>query len=450
MIVKLLGHACVYARVENQNILMDPWLSNTLLGRFRRFPDPGPLDFDLPPPDLVLLSHHHWDHVHIPTLLRFDKTTPFLIPDNDQLCRILNRLGFQNIVIVQPWEKVEFEWGNIWPSRSLVPFGEVGYILETSDGVFWNLVDTVFSEAEIEKARELISSRIHLCLAPFQNFDEMGVIMRKGYSKTTNLARMNASHLAGLGADLILPFADGLYYPGNTSMNRMAFFHSPFEFIDEVHSFRSEQACMVPLPFDEFHFHQEKVSFQRSLSLDIQTILDLYEEYRSFRPEADSERLPDRVDELDVDMDQEKIIGDFRTLFENGKEVFFQQLEGNPQGKMVPVKELFRVEGMRWALDVEDGGRVLTIDFSSEPWEIIENQTAANCGLVIQKRDLAALLVSKELLSILTQSCSVSTWGDTHRRAYHSLNVLWYAGFDDCQRLDEYLGHFLKDAILNS
>ena len=72
---------------------MDPWLSNEILGVCRRFPDPGSLKFEIPHPDYLILSHHHWDHVHIPTLQALDKKTPVFIPDNDQLKRILNLLN---------------------------------------------------------------------------------------------------------------------------------------------------------------------------------------------------------------------------------------------------------------------------------------------------------------------------------------------------------------------
>ena len=58
-------------------------------------PDPGPLDFKIPHPDIIILSHHHWDHVHIPTLYAFNKeTTPIYIPENEQLQMILDILGF--------------------------------------------------------------------------------------------------------------------------------------------------------------------------------------------------------------------------------------------------------------------------------------------------------------------------------------------------------------------
>ena len=43
MIVKSLGHASLFIRIGSLKIMMDPWLSDEILGVCRRFPDPGPL-----------------------------------------------------------------------------------------------------------------------------------------------------------------------------------------------------------------------------------------------------------------------------------------------------------------------------------------------------------------------------------------------------------------------
>ncbi|WP_174291339.1 MBL fold metallo-hydrolase [Sphingomonas bacterium] len=77
MLVTWVGHASVLVQTQGLNILTDPqWSDKT--GPFpppfslgpRRVAAPGVAFADLPPIDLVLLSHDHWDHLDGPTLTR--------------------------------------------------------------------------------------------------------------------------------------------------------------------------------------------------------------------------------------------------------------------------------------------------------------------------------------------------------------------------------------------
>ena len=225
----------------------------------------------------------------------------------------------------------------------------------------------------------------------------------------------------------------------SSDLNRSCFFQSPFSFIDYIHSFNPNQRCLVPLPFDEFHFDNRKVSFQRPLGLDVQTLMDMYAQYRTFVPEERVSGLPDRVDGFHSSGDLESIRFDFTSYYQANQAEFFRQLEVCEGGYKQTVAELFRSKGICWSLQTEEGHRIAEIDFTQNPAQLVEGASRANCGLIIKEKDLIALLESKELLSILTQSCSISTWGETKDRAYHALNVLWYAGFEDVQRLRDYI-----------
>lgn len=72
-----LGHASVLLRIGGKTVLTDPVLSQRvgfgLLGRTagpRRLVAPTLRESELPPIDLVLLSHAHFDHYDLPTLRR--------------------------------------------------------------------------------------------------------------------------------------------------------------------------------------------------------------------------------------------------------------------------------------------------------------------------------------------------------------------------------------------
>ena len=72
--VTFINHATVLIQMDSLNILTDPVYSERVgpepwLGQ-RRFRAPGIRFEDLPPIDIVLLSHDHYDHFDIPTLQR--------------------------------------------------------------------------------------------------------------------------------------------------------------------------------------------------------------------------------------------------------------------------------------------------------------------------------------------------------------------------------------------
>lgn len=77
MRVTFINHATVLLQVDGINILTDPVWSDRVgpvswAGPKRHRP-PGIRFEDLPPIDVVLVSHNHYDHMDIPTLLRLAK-----------------------------------------------------------------------------------------------------------------------------------------------------------------------------------------------------------------------------------------------------------------------------------------------------------------------------------------------------------------------------------------
>ncbi len=73
MLVTWVGHATVLVQTAGLNILTDPIWSDTA-GPFgfgpRRVAEPGIRFDDLPPIDLVVVSHNHYDHMDLATLKR--------------------------------------------------------------------------------------------------------------------------------------------------------------------------------------------------------------------------------------------------------------------------------------------------------------------------------------------------------------------------------------------
>src|SRR6201994_2865881 len=67
--VTFIGHSSFFIQIGGRNLLVDPVFAERLIA-LRRLRRPGVRIKDLPPIDLVLLSHAHMDHLNRPSLRR--------------------------------------------------------------------------------------------------------------------------------------------------------------------------------------------------------------------------------------------------------------------------------------------------------------------------------------------------------------------------------------------
>jgi glyoxylase-like metal-dependent hydrolase (beta-lactamase superfamily II) len=97
-----LGHASFLLCLDGLTVAVDPVLSARILGAGQRLIPPG-LD-RLPPLDLLLISHNHYDHLDAPTLRPLARETPVVIPCG--LGRWFRRRGFTLVTELDWWQSV--------------------------------------------------------------------------------------------------------------------------------------------------------------------------------------------------------------------------------------------------------------------------------------------------------------------------------------------------------
>lgn len=131
-----IGHASFLAQFTDLNILIDPNFANWLF-LLKRVKRAGMKIDDLPPIDLVLLSHAHFDHFHRPTLRRIPSPKIAVVPWG--VGDLAKDLGFGRIIELQWWEsfshgdwKVTLTPSKHWGARTLHDHhrGYGGFILE--------------------------------------------------------------------------------------------------------------------------------------------------------------------------------------------------------------------------------------------------------------------------------------------------------------------------------
>ena len=104
--VTIINHSTVLLQQDGANILTDPIWSEraspfTRIGP-RRHRSPGLRLDDLPPLDVVLLSHNHYDHLDLATLRRLVVHGSFIMP-----CGVAPLLRSHNIGLLH-----ELDWGD--------------------------------------------------------------------------------------------------------------------------------------------------------------------------------------------------------------------------------------------------------------------------------------------------------------------------------------------------
>jgi|GEM_PF-425863 len=142
--IRLVAHACLEIVHDGFTLLTDPWLFGpAFLGSWIPYPPPeiGPTPLR---PDAIWISHEHSDHFHEPTLQRFDRSTPVLVPDfpNRRMVERLSALGFTDVRPMPFGARTElapdlwlttFEPGSYWNDAILLVEAGGARILNIND-----------------------------------------------------------------------------------------------------------------------------------------------------------------------------------------------------------------------------------------------------------------------------------------------------------------------------
>ncbi|NRB11559.1 MAG: MBL fold metallo-hydrolase [Rickettsiaceae bacterium] len=180
--VSNVGHVTYLIQTQGINILTDPvWSERASPIPFmgpKRVVDPGIKFSDLPPIDIVLISHNHYDHLDVETI---DKLWQAHHP------RIITPLGNDTIIKSKnPTIKVEaYDWGDTvkindlvnihldpmqhWSARGLFDRNKAlwaAFTIETIDGNIYFIGDSGYGEGRYFKAAKEKYDSFRLVLLP--------------------------------------------------------------------------------------------------------------------------------------------------------------------------------------------------------------------------------------------------------------------------------------------
>ena len=159
--VTFVNHATVLVQTDSLNILIDPVWSDRVsplawYGPKRHRP-PGVRFEDLPPIDLVLISHNHYDHMDLPTLRRLARSFHPRIVVGLGNAAFLNENGIAGSEDIDWWQTVSIAPrvrltvvpARHWSARSMNDVDRtlwLGFVLETPSGRIYFAGDTGFGQ----------------------------------------------------------------------------------------------------------------------------------------------------------------------------------------------------------------------------------------------------------------------------------------------------------------
>jgi len=148
--VTWIGHASFLIQFTNLNVLIDPNFANWLF-LLKRIKRSGLRIEHLPPIDLVLLTHAHFDHFHKPTLRRLPRPKIGVMPWG--VGDLALDLGFERVIELEWWESftvndctVTLTPSKHWGARTLRDShrGYGGFILEYQGRRIYHAGDSAY------------------------------------------------------------------------------------------------------------------------------------------------------------------------------------------------------------------------------------------------------------------------------------------------------------------
>lgn len=167
--VTFIGHSSFFLQIGGRNVLVDP-VFVTRLVVLRRQRRPGVLVEQMPPIDLVLVTHAHMDHLNIASLRRIVRASrrqrgrgpEIVVPQGVE--DLVSQLGFRRVCTMKWWQQVETAGlritmtpGRHWGARMFrdTHRGYGGYVVDAGRDSVYHSGDTAYFDGFVEIGRRL-------------------------------------------------------------------------------------------------------------------------------------------------------------------------------------------------------------------------------------------------------------------------------------------------------
>lgn len=146
-----IGHATWALRLGGQLIVTDPIWSPSISGVNKRLVPPGIALADMPPIDIVLVTHDHRDHMDAPTIAKLPAAATYIVPLGNG-----SRIPHPNVIELDWWQSHTIgslevtlvparHWSMRMPwNRNATLWG--GFVIRSPEGVAYHSGDTAWGD----------------------------------------------------------------------------------------------------------------------------------------------------------------------------------------------------------------------------------------------------------------------------------------------------------------
>lgn len=225
--VTFIGHSSFLLQIDGRKLLVDPVFSKRLI-LLRRQRHPGVLVDDLPPIDLILLTHAHMDHLDLASLRRVIRATRRLTGRAPEVIvprgveDLVENLGFSQVHQLEWWQEIDILGLNVtmtpckhWGARMFRDMhrGYGGYVIEGGGQSVYHSGDTAYFDGFREIGRRL---QPKLALLP------IGAYFPDSYRAVHTSPEEAVRGFGELGAEQMIPMHYGTFRLGREPMDEPA------------------------------------------------------------------------------------------------------------------------------------------------------------------------------------------------------------------------------------
>lgn len=222
--VTFIGHSSFLLQIDGRKVLIDPVFSKRLI-LLRRQRRPGVRVDNLPPIDVVLLTHAHMDHLDLASLRRVIRATRGLtgrapavvVPRGVE--DLVERLGFSHVHRLEWWEEITVQGLKVtmtpckhWGARMFRDMhrGYGGYVVEAGGQSVYHSGDTAYFDGFREIGRRL---KPEVALLP------IGAYFPDSYRSVHTSPEEAVRGFIELGAEQMVPMHYGTFRLGREPMD---------------------------------------------------------------------------------------------------------------------------------------------------------------------------------------------------------------------------------------